>query len=94
MGCAQLKVTGSGAGTPGPTVKFPGAYDPRDPGILVNMCMFILVLSYSLASWATFIPMYRLRGFHSVRDHQKCLLASATFQAWLAWPDFPLQQLT
>ncbi|KAF9876528.1 cellulose-growth-specific protein [Colletotrichum karsti] len=37
MGCAQIKVTGSGAGTPGPTVKFPGAYDPRDPGILVNM---------------------------------------------------------
>ncbi|TDZ40519.1 putative endo-beta-1,4-glucanase D [Colletotrichum trifolii] len=37
MGCAQIKVTGSGAGTPGPTVKFPGAYVPTDPGILVNM---------------------------------------------------------
>ncbi|KAH6695428.1 cellulose-growth-specific protein [Plectosphaerella plurivora] len=37
IGCAQLKVTGSGAGTPGPTVQFPGAYDPTDPGILVNM---------------------------------------------------------
>ncbi|TIC92915.1 putative endo-beta-1,4-glucanase D [Colletotrichum higginsianum] len=37
LGCAQIKVTGAGAGTPEPTVKFPGAYDPRDPGILVNM---------------------------------------------------------
>ncbi|KAI9155631.1 putative endo-beta-1,4-glucanase D [Paramyrothecium foliicola] len=37
MGCAQIKVTGSGAGTPGPTIKLPGGYDPTDPGILVNM---------------------------------------------------------
>ena len=37
VGCAQLTVTGSGAGTPGPTIKFPGGYDPEDPGILVNM---------------------------------------------------------
>ncbi|KAG8169365.1 hypothetical protein KVR01_000110 [Diaporthe batatas] len=44
MGCAQLKVTGSGAGTPGPTVKFPGAYNPQDPGILVNMCKFLPIL--------------------------------------------------
>ncbi|KAM0333969.1 hypothetical protein ACHAQA_000987 [Verticillium albo-atrum] len=37
IGCAQIKVTGSGAGTPGPSVQLPGAYDPTDPGILVNM---------------------------------------------------------
>lgn len=37
LGCAQIKVTGSGTGTPGPTIKFPGGYDPLDPGILVQM---------------------------------------------------------
>ncbi|KAH7109658.1 putative endoglucanase [Dendryphion nanum] len=29
--CAQVKVTGGGSGTPGPTVKFPGAYKKGDP---------------------------------------------------------------
>ncbi|KAI4630165.1 hypothetical protein J4E80_001098 [Alternaria sp. BMP 0032] len=29
--CAQVKVTGGGSGTPGPTVKFPGAYKKDDP---------------------------------------------------------------
>ncbi|KAB8076144.1 glycosyl hydrolase family 61-domain-containing protein [Aspergillus leporis] len=29
--CAQVKVTGGGNGTPGPTVKFPGAYKKDDP---------------------------------------------------------------
>ncbi|KAL4916502.1 glycosyl hydrolase family 61-domain-containing protein [Aspergillus aurantiobrunneus] len=37
LGCAQVAVTGDGAGSPGPTVKFPGAYDGHEPGILVNM---------------------------------------------------------
>ncbi|KAL8391781.1 hypothetical protein RB595_002115 [Gaeumannomyces hyphopodioides] len=37
IGCAQLKVTGSGSGKPGPTVKFPGAYTGSEPGILVNI---------------------------------------------------------
>ncbi|KAK4031733.1 glycosyl hydrolase family 61-domain-containing protein [Parachaetomium inaequale] len=29
--CAQVKITGGGHGTPGPTVKFPGAYKQTDP---------------------------------------------------------------
>ncbi|KAJ5472221.1 hypothetical protein N7530_006222 [Penicillium desertorum] len=29
--CAQVKVVGGGNGTPGPTVKFPGAYKKEDP---------------------------------------------------------------
>lgn len=37
MGCAQLSVTGSGSGSPSPTVKFPGAYKASDPGILINI---------------------------------------------------------
>ncbi|KAF1961565.1 glycoside hydrolase [Byssothecium circinans] len=37
IGCAQLEVTGGGNGSPGPTVKFPGAYTGNEPGILVNM---------------------------------------------------------
>ncbi|CAI6331737.1 unnamed protein product [Periconia digitata] len=30
VGCAQIKVTNGGSGTPGPTVKFPGAYKSTD----------------------------------------------------------------
>jgi hypothetical protein len=29
--CAQVKITGGGNGTPGPMVKFPGAYKKTDP---------------------------------------------------------------
>ena len=32
----ELKITGSGTATP-PGEKFPGAYDWRDPGLLVNI---------------------------------------------------------
>jgi cellulase len=35
MGCAQLKVTGPGSGTCGPTIEIPGAYDPKDPSIYI-----------------------------------------------------------
>lgn len=35
--CAQVKVTGSGNGTPGPLVKFPGAYKATDPGIAFSI---------------------------------------------------------
>lgn len=35
--CTQINVRGSGSGTPDPTVSFPGAYSPKDPGILVNV---------------------------------------------------------
>ncbi|KAF2677479.1 lytic polysaccharide monooxygenase [Lentithecium fluviatile CBS 122367] len=31
--CAHLEITGAGGGTPGPTTKFPGAFDAKDPGI-------------------------------------------------------------
>lgn len=31
VSCLQVKVTGSGTGTPGPLVKFPGAYKASDP---------------------------------------------------------------
>lgn len=34
--CYQLKIESSGTGTPGPTVKFPGAYKASDPGIAFN----------------------------------------------------------
>jgi hypothetical protein len=34
--CFQLKIEGGGNGTPGPTVKFPGAYKASDPGIAFN----------------------------------------------------------
>jgi cellulase len=34
--CAELTITGSGNAKPS-TVKFPGAYKPTDPGILINI---------------------------------------------------------
>ncbi|KAK7225317.1 hypothetical protein V2G26_013320 [Clonostachys chloroleuca] len=39
VNCAQVEVTGSGDGTPGPTVKLPG-YDPADPGIWLPQAMY------------------------------------------------------
>jgi cellulase len=35
MGCAQLKVTGSGSGTCGPTIEIPGAYKADDKNIFI-----------------------------------------------------------
>ncbi|ETN43948.1 uncharacterized protein HMPREF1541_11079 [Cyphellophora europaea CBS 101466] len=35
--CAQVKVSGSGNGTPSPLVKFPGAYKATDPGIAFSI---------------------------------------------------------
>ncbi len=38
ISCSQIKITGgTGTGTPGPLVAFPGAYKTNDPGILVNL---------------------------------------------------------
>ncbi|KAL4881828.1 glycosyl hydrolase family 61-domain-containing protein [Aspergillus karnatakaensis] len=37
IGCAQIEVTGNGAGTPGPLVQFPGAYDGYEPGLLLSL---------------------------------------------------------
>jgi hypothetical protein len=31
--CAQIEVTGDGAGRPGPLVKIPGMYDANDPAM-------------------------------------------------------------
>ncbi|KAB8071479.1 glycosyl hydrolase family 61-domain-containing protein [Aspergillus leporis] len=35
--CAQIEVTGSGSGVPGPLVKIPGIYKPEDPNIHFNI---------------------------------------------------------
>ncbi|KAI0187018.1 lytic polysaccharide monooxygenase [Astrocystis sublimbata] len=40
VNCAQVEVTGSGEGTPGPTVKLPG-YDMSDPGIWLPQAMWV-----------------------------------------------------
>lgn len=37
ISCAQITVTGSGSGTPGPLVAFPGAYKATDPGLMINI---------------------------------------------------------
>jgi hypothetical protein len=37
IGCAQIKVTGNGSGTPGPTIKLPGGYSATHPGVLINI---------------------------------------------------------
>ncbi|ORY61448.1 glycoside hydrolase family 61 protein [Pseudomassariella vexata] len=37
ISCAQLQVTGSGSFSPSSTVSFPGAYQPNDPSIVINI---------------------------------------------------------
>ncbi|KAK0717326.1 glycosyl hydrolase family 61-domain-containing protein [Lasiosphaeria miniovina] len=37
VSCYQISVKGGGSATPGPLVKFPGAYSARDPGIMINI---------------------------------------------------------
>jgi Auxiliary Activity family 9 (formerly GH61) len=37
ISCGQLTVTGGGSGSPAPLVAFPGAYDAKDPGILIDI---------------------------------------------------------
>lgn len=37
ISCAQLTVTGSGAGTPTPKVSIPGVYKADDPGLKINI---------------------------------------------------------
>ncbi|KAI9151997.1 Endo-beta-1,4-glucanase D [Paramyrothecium foliicola] len=37
IGCAQLSVSGTGTGSPSPVVKFPGAYDGNEPGLLLSI---------------------------------------------------------
>ncbi|GME23006.1 Cellulose-growth-specific protein [Neofusicoccum parvum] len=38
ISCAQIKVTGSGAGSPAPNVQIPGVYTGEEPGFLINIC--------------------------------------------------------
>ncbi|OJD38678.1 glycosyl hydrolase family 61 [Diplodia corticola] len=37
ISCAQIKVTGSGSGSPAPTVKIPGVYTGEEPGLKINI---------------------------------------------------------
>lgn len=37
LGCAQLKIEGSGTSTPTDTVSIPGVYDGTEPGVLLNI---------------------------------------------------------
>ncbi|OLN81039.1 putative endo-beta-1,4-glucanase D 18 [Colletotrichum chlorophyti] len=37
ISCANIKVTGSGSYSPSSTVKLPGAYQPSDPAIFINI---------------------------------------------------------
>ena len=38
LSCAQISVSGgTGSGRPSDLVSFPGAYDSKDPGILINI---------------------------------------------------------
>ncbi|RPA82024.1 hypothetical protein BJ508DRAFT_414300 [Ascobolus immersus RN42] len=37
MSCAQINVVNGGNGNPGPTVRFPGAYDANHPGVKINL---------------------------------------------------------
>lgn len=37
LGCAQIEVSGSGGGSPGPTTTFPGAYDGTEEGLVINL---------------------------------------------------------
>lgn len=37
LSCGQIEVTGGGSGIPEPLVAFPGAYQPTDPGILIDI---------------------------------------------------------
>lgn len=37
IACAQVNISGSGGGSPGPTISLPGGYKASDPGILINI---------------------------------------------------------
>ncbi|KAH7313756.1 glycosyl hydrolase family 61-domain-containing protein [Stachybotrys elegans] len=52
IGCAQVQVTGSGSGTPEPTVQFPGAYTGQESGILIGI-YFPVPTSYEAPGPAT-----------------------------------------
>jgi hypothetical protein len=41
LSCTQVKITGGGAGVPGPLAALPGAYKSTDPGILVDLGKYV-----------------------------------------------------
>ncbi|KAF2273603.1 uncharacterized protein EI97DRAFT_155200 [Westerdykella ornata] len=45
VACAQVEVVGQGGGSPGPLVRFPGAYELEDEGIMVKEEMYDWPLS-------------------------------------------------
>lgn len=52
IGCAQLTVTGSGAGVPSPTVSIPGVYTGDEAGLVINI-YYPIPTSYTVAGPAT-----------------------------------------
>lgn len=52
MGCAQLSVTGSGAGTPSPTTTIPGQYTADEAGLVLNI-YYPIPTSYSAPGIST-----------------------------------------
>ncbi|KAB8230218.1 lignocellulolytic auxiliary activity family 9 protein [Aspergillus alliaceus] len=48
--CAQIEVTASGSGSPGPLVKIPGVYKPEVPNIHFNTYSPVRITSYDLPS--------------------------------------------
>ncbi|PVI01056.1 lytic polysaccharide monooxygenase [Periconia macrospinosa] len=52
VNCIHVEITGSGQGTPGPTTKFPGAFNAKDDGIwLPNALMRPLEPMDELKNW-------------------------------------------
>lgn len=51
LSCGQIEVTGGGNGIPEPLVAFPGAYQPTDPGILIDIWNPSVSSDHWLALW-------------------------------------------
>lgn len=53
INCAHIEIVGPGGGTPGPAVKFPGAYSLDEPGewIVIEYIALELIESRCLASF-------------------------------------------
>ncbi|KAF2121554.1 glycosyl hydrolase family 61-domain-containing protein [Lophiotrema nucula] len=59
IACAQIEVMGPGGGTPGPLVRFPGAYKYEDPGIFVEQRIYDWPLSGLLTYQPPGPPVWR-----------------------------------
>lgn len=49
ISCTHLDIKGPGGGTPGPMVKFPGAYDNWDPGVTFSSFYFLIAITDFIA---------------------------------------------